>query len=249
MSIIELKSSIAPQVSQLQNHFLYKKIDSLEKLRFFMERHVYAVFDFMSLAKALQNEFAPVSTVWLPPKDPKLARFVNEIILAEESDECAGRTFSHFEMYIEAMNEIGANSDLAMNFISEVREYGVDRALEDSEIPKASVEFSKYTFNLVRNSSIHEIASAFCFGREKVIPIMFQSILDKMNIKEKDAPMFHLYLNRHIEIDGDSHGPLALKIIENLCGSNTKRWEEAKQSAIMALDNRLKFWDALATQI
>ncbi len=115
------------------------------------------------------------------------------------------KNLSHFEMYIEAMNEVGANSDLAMHFVRQVGSLGVDQALADKAIPKSCRDFSQYSFDLVRSAKIHQIASAFCFGREKVIPIMFQSILDKMNIRQSDAPMFHLYLNRHIEIDGESH--------------------------------------------
>jgi hypothetical protein len=249
MDIKELQRSIAPQILALENHSLYKKIDNIEKLKFFMERHVYAVFDFMSLAKALQNEFAPIQTIWLPPKDPQLSRFVNEIILAEESDECNGETYSHFEMYLKAMNEVNADSDLVSHFINCVRGEGVNCALTKCEIPSSAKEFSQYTFDLVSNGQIHEIASSFCFGREKVIPLMFEKILQKINIKPSDAPLFHTYLNRHIEIDGDSHGPMALKIIESLCGNNLQHWEEAKHSAIIALDKRLKFWDMVSEEL
>lgn len=249
MNITKLQSSIAPQIFALENHSIYKKIDNIEKLKFFMERHVYAVFDFMSLAKALQNEFAPIETIWLPPKNSQLSRFVNEIILAEESDQCNGETFSHFEMYLKAMNEVNADTDMISQFLSNVRAEGINFALANCNIPNSAKSFSQYTFDLVTHGKIHEIASSFCFGREKVIPLMFEKILQKINLKPSDAPLFHLYLNRHIEIDGDSHGPMALKIIDSLCGSNLQSWEEAKDSAIKALDKRLKFWDLVSDEL
>ena len=40
---------------KLEEHALFSRIDSLDDLRFFMRYHVYAVWDFMSLLKKLQQ--------------------------------------------------------------------------------------------------------------------------------------------------------------------------------------------------
>lgn len=246
----ELISEVNKKIDELKEHKIYASIDSLSRLTSFMERHVYAVFDFMSLTKSLQKEFAPSENIWLPPRDNSLARFINEIVLCEESDETYdGRNMSHFEMYCLAMAEIKANSDMPQAFIHLVRTNGLAPTLNSCKLPQSSKEFMLQTFDTVENKAIHEIAASFCFGREKLIPHMFQALLNRMNITKEEAPMFHFYLQRHIEVDGDSHGPMAMKMLDILCGEDEKKWQEAKKAAISSLDARIKLWDNVYDEI
>lgn len=248
--ITEFIETLKPKLAELENHQLYGHIQSINDLQLFMDRHVYAVFDFMSLTKALQNELAPSGGIWTMPKSNKLARFINEIVLCEESDELpSGEFISHFEMYCRAMAEVKANSDLPLAFIHYVSEHGLKIALNEFDIPKCSRTFMDSTFATLKAGRIHEIAASFCFGREKCIPIMFQTLLDQMNISEKEAPTFHYYLKRHIEVDGDSHGPLALNMIEHLCGDDKGKWNEALNAANSSIDNRIQFWDEVLIDI
>tara|TARA_Y100000780_G_scaffold232596_1_gene269105 strand:+ start:248295 stop:249050 length:756 start_codon:yes stop_codon:yes gene_type:complete len=248
--IIEFENEVMQKMIPLERHKLFSKIQSGGDLRSFMERHVYAVFDFMSLAKALQNEFAPCSGVWTMPKSNKMARFINEIILCEESDELpSGEYMSHFEMYCMAMDEVHADKTSAMSFMKAVNASGVSTALREATMPNSSRNFLKSTFEVLERGKIHEIAAFFCFGREKCIPLMFQSLLDDMKISESDAPIFYHYLKRHIEVDGDSHGPLALEMMEFICGTDDQMWEESKSAAISAIDCRIAFWDEVAEEI
>lgn len=241
---------IKPLINELANHPLYKKLQTREELTAFMERHVYAVFDFMSLAKSLQREFAPAENIWLPPKHSDMARFVNEIILCEESDETPqGQTMSHYNMYALAMREVNASDDLANEFIEKVRHEGIDAALEMQDIPLSARKFMRSTFDIIKRGKIHEIGSSFCFGREKAIPEMFQALIDKMGITNVEAPMFHYYLERHIEVDGDSHGPLALKMIEILCDGDEEKIKEALDTAKESLKARLQFWDDVGSEL
>ena len=242
--------NLAPLIEKLSQHPLYNQIETLDELKFFMHRHVFAVLDFMSLAKALQKELAPSDGIWIPTKSNSLTRFINEIILCEESDELpSGEFLSHFEMYCRGMQEIGASDELVSDFVQAIRLSGVDSALAMQNIPQSSHKFMQSTFDLLKNGKIHEIAASFCFGREKCIPVMFESLLQNMGIDSTDAPIFHYYLKRHIEVDGDSHGPLALKMIEHLCGDDQTKWQEAFQAAQAALESRITFWDQVSIEL
>src|SRR5258707_8661984 len=82
-----IQESLTPLKSALLNHPIYQQIDRLVSLRLFMEHHAFAVWDFMSLLKALQRRLCCVEVPWLPVVDPLGCRLVNEIVLAEESDD------------------------------------------------------------------------------------------------------------------------------------------------------------------
>ena len=106
---------IAPARDRLARHPVYESVRSIDDLRVFMQHHVYSVWDFMSLCKTLQNELAPTSVPWAPKGDPMVRRFINEIVLEEETDQgLPGHEpefLSHYELYRTAMREIGADAD------------------------------------------------------------------------------------------------------------------------------------------
>ncbi len=248
--MIDIQKEIAPLARELENHTLYKSIVDEKSLKIFMEHHVFSVWDFMSLVKYLQNQFAPSTYPWTPPKNKKLARFLNEIVLGEESDNDNGEAHaSHFELYCMAMNEVKANSETAWSFVRSVGESGIESASQNHKIPAAAKKFMNTTFSFINSGKPHVVAAAFAFGRETVIPMMFQELLDKMNIKRNQAPTFHYYLERHIELDGDEHGPIALEIISSLCGDNPRNWEEALQAARDSIKARIQFWNEVKEQL
>jgi hypothetical protein len=111
---------------KLLGHPLYGMIDSLTNLRIFMEYHVFAVWDFMSLLKSLQRSQTSVEIPWCPRPNPTTTRFINEIVLCEESDEDgAGGYTSHFELYRSAMKECGASTAKIDDLVEQVGK-GVD---------------------------------------------------------------------------------------------------------------------------
>ena len=250
--IEDLEKSLESTRNKLINHNLYSNLNSKTKLIKFMETHVYAVWDFMSLIKALQRNLTCVDIPWTPNKNNLAGRLVNEIVLAEESDiDLEGNAKSHFELYKESMKEIGADTSQINNFISKIRESSDYReTINDFNIHADIKSFLNFTFDIIESGEAHKIASAFTFGRENVIPDMFIGLVKGLNEKNSDiANKFVYYLERHIELDGDDHGPIALKMIENLCGDDEKKWDEVTKIAKESIQMRIKLWDHICNEI
>lgn len=240
---------------RLENHPVYAAVRSVEHLRCFMEHHVYSVWDFMSLIKFLQNEIAPAAYPWVPVGDADVRRFINELVLEEESDQAVpgtagGHEFSsHFELYCGAMDEIGANNRNVLSFVEEVKAHGIDHALARDFVPAASARFSRQTFDFINSGKAHRVAAALALGREHIIPCMFRSFLKNLGVSEQEAPTFHYYLNRHVHLDEDFHAPLSLRLLNSLCEGSQEKQEEAIAAAEQAVNARVTFWDGVLEAI
>jgi hypothetical protein len=245
-SVESITTRIAPLRQQLAHHPLYRGIQTAQHLRTFMESHVFAVWDFMSLLKSLQSHLTCVSIPWHPTQFPESRRFINEIVLGEESDLYQGRTISHFELYLEAMRETGANTTPIQHLLGQVKIAG-KFSLESDLIPDAARRFVQYTFSLIDSGRLPAIAAAFTFGREDIIPDIFRSLVHDLNRTQGNKfAKFIWYLERHIEVDSEDHGPLSLRMIADLCGSDPGLWEEAASAAESALTARIALWDGIS---
>lgn len=244
---IQLVEKIYPVRAAVLHHPVYKQLGTLVFLRIFMESHVFAVWDFMALIKTLQRRLTCLDVPWLPPTDIISARLVNDIVLAEETDEVApGYYTSHFDLYLKAMAEIGADTSQIRSFIYAVRQgFTADEALAPLSIPESTKAFVRSTLKTTSKST-HEVAAAFLLGREDIIPAMFGEIL---NISEAEhgftCDSFRLYLDRHAHLDAEQHAPLGQKLLKNLCGNEPLKWEQALQSAFNALKARQSLWDGV----
>ena len=233
---------------RLDAHPIYAALSSLDDLRVFMQHHVYSVWDFMSLIKYLQHQIAPARWPWTPHGDASVQRFINELVLEEETDVAlpgqAGHT-SHFVLYLAAMREIGADADTALQFVRRVSESGIAAALNSGLPPAPSVAFTRTTFAFIDSDKPHMVAAALALGREHVIPAMFRALLSRMTVTAAQAPSFHYYLNRHVTLDEDFHAPLSLRLLEVLCGEDANKRHEAQAAALLAVEARIQFWDGV----
>jgi hypothetical protein len=245
---------IRPLQEQLDAHPIYSSIRNLADLRVFMAHHCFSVWDFMSLIKYLQRHIAPAGVLWIPRGDPSLRYFINQLVLEEESDTIADadgvpRHASHFEIYLEAMREVGADHQLPSRFVELVEEQGIDAALRSEIVPLPARYFSGTTFCFIREDKPHLVAAALAVGREQAIPGMFRQFLDGMGLGPDEAPIFHRYLNRHIHLDEDFHGPLSIALLHALCEGDATRIEEAEAAAEEAICARIRFWDGVLDAI
>jgi hypothetical protein len=241
---IDLKK-IQEHRSLLENHSLLvtNTIQSPEDLRIFMKYHVFAVWDFMSLLKTIQHNVVPSGNLWLPSQGTRsdIARLINEIVLCEESDISPDgkSSISHFDLYLQAMLEVGADTDPIKTYLNQVAENG-----NISECPEVVREFVESTFEAIRRGP-HCAAASFCYGRETVIPSMFIRLLRQINISNTDAPKFHYYLERHIQVDGEDHGPMSENLVNHFCKNDPFLIHEAEQAAIDAITARIKLFDRI----
>lgn len=250
--IEELKTSITPLREQLVSHPLYKKISEIEDLRIFMEHHVFAVWDFMSLLKSLQQKLTCVTTPWMPVGSANTRYLINEIVAGEESDidETGNRT-SHFELYLRAMQQAGCdNSAIDSLFTSLKTGENIRAALSGDDIPVPVRNFVQHTFDVITNEPAHVQAAVFTFGREDLIPSMFISMVKEIN---KQLPgkvdVLLYYLERHIEVDGDHHSQLAYQMTADLYSENEQHWAEATEAVKKALQARIGLWDGILEAI
>ena len=242
-NIQHINTQIADYKKDVVNHPLYNQLNTIEDVQKLMEIHVYAVWDFMSLLKGLQIELTCTTLPWKPIGNTKIRRLINSIVLEEESDvDSAGNPSSHYEMYLDAMKECGANTYEIDKFVNNV---------SDVNLPKVNTAIDSFlatTFDILNSGEAHKIAAAFTFGREDLIPDMFTAIVNDLS-KENKLDKFVYYLERHIELDGGEHGPLALELISNLCGEDKQKWKEVEETAIACLVARKELWDLVLKEL
>jgi hypothetical protein len=249
---LSVSSLLAPaDLALLENHPVYAAVAELDDLRCFMEHHVYSVWDFMSLIKSLQAVVAPSGVPWVPRGDGSVRRFINELVLEEESDatDLPGVHSSHYELYRRAMAEIGADGAASAEFVDLVAHDGIEAALSLPCVPAAARAFTTQTFGFIASGRPHEVAAALALGREHLIPTMFRAMLRRIGVGEQRAPVFHFYLKRHINLDEDFHAPLSLRLLERLCAGDPQRLREAADAARAAVQARLVFWDGVLAAI
>nr|VFK39406.1 MAG: Protein of unknown function (DUF3050) [Candidatus Kentron sp. TC]VFK41771.1 MAG: Protein of unknown function (DUF3050) [Candidatus Kentron sp. TC]VFK56463.1 MAG: Protein of unknown function (DUF3050) [Candidatus Kentron sp. TC] len=246
--------SIQPLRMQLDIHPVYATVQNFTDLRIFMSHHIFPVWDFMSLLKFLQGELAPAGAPWSPSDgNPAIRRFINDIVLEEESDKALSSSggeesyASHFELYAQALEEIGGSAETAWELSHLASKKGIKNALAalGDQIPAPAATFMRKTFSFIDTGKPHIVAAAFALGREQIIPSMFRALISKMNIGKEQAPVFHYYLERHIHLDEDHHGPLSMLMLNELCGGDEERVAEAEEAAKSAIRARIGFWDGV----
>jgi hypothetical protein len=248
----QLWDALQPLRDELLTHEVYQLLDSKRAIQIFMEHHCYAVMDFMCLLKSLQQRLTVVAVPWFPPANMEAARFINEIVLGEETDVAPGGGYtSHYDLYLAAMTESGASIEKIELLVELGRNHQhYRRALVRAGVPKAAQAFVTDSMSICLTGKNHEIASYFLFGRENLIPDMFRKIVDRLRSGgETGLDGLIYYLDRHIEVDGGEHGPAAEKMLTFLIDNEPRRWAEAYATGLRAIRSRMKLWDAIAVEL
>ncbi|WP_276483062.1 DUF3050 domain-containing protein [Paraflavitalea pollutisoli] len=247
--IDRLQRDIEPLRQQLIQHPVYAATNNVDRLRIFLEHHVFAVWDFMSLLKSLQRNLTSVELPWIPVGSPETRYLINEIVLGEESDvDQEGRRTSHFELYLKAMAEAGCRLAVIDGFIDKLKgRQPVTASLQNSGVPQAAARFVEGTFAVIHANQPATQAAVFTFGREDLIPGMFISFVTELNKQTGNQfKTLKYYLERHIEVDGEHHSQLAFQMTEELHGEDEQMWQTSTEAVKLALQQRIELWDAIA---
>jgi hypothetical protein len=248
-AIERLKDAIEPVRQKVVGHPLYHQLTTPDAVLAFMEYHVFAVWDFMSLLKTLQRSLTCVQVPWVPSGPTGSRRLINDIVLVEESDEFGTGFISHFELYLEGMRQAGADTTRIDAFIGLLRAgQPVLSSLRKAGVPRPAAEFVATTWKFIEDAPVHCQAAAFAFGREDLIPDMFDQVA-ALNAEFGALSMFVDYLRRHIQVDSEEHTPMAMQMLADLCGEDDAKWAQCEQTINLALEARMRLWDGILGKV
>ena len=240
--------------SQLLDHPVYAEVASVEDLKRFMEDHVFAVWDFMSLLKRLQQDLTCTKVPWFPAVNAQAARLINDIVIGEETDvDPDGSYVSHLDLYLRAMADVGASTRQFDRFRSLARVgTSVETAMVRTGAPPHVQAFVAHTMALAQSGSTEEVLAAFFYGREDIIPEMFSRLQKTLaGARNDNASLRHFiyYIERHIELDGDSHGPMGRELLEGLVADSPQRHQRALHAACNSIKARIDLWNGTLSKL
>lgn len=249
--INKIQERIQPLRDEIIHHKVYNTIQNIHDLRIFMRHHVYAVWDFMSLLKSLQQQLTCVDVPWFPVGNADTRFLINEIVVGEEADvDPDGLRKSHFELYLSAMQQSGANTVEMSSFINSLQQSrNFETAFQVAKTPASAQEFVRFTFDIINRRKDYLSSAIFTFGREDLIPGMFLRLVNDLHQKlPNEISLFKYYLDRHIEVDGDHHSKLAIQMTSLLC-RNEENWLEAEEVIVQSLQQRITLWNGAFEEI
>lgn len=242
--------TLIAEVSQVATHPVYAMLANVEAAVQFMELQVWCVWDFMFVAKSVQIGVGCYSVPWVPPRDAAMVAIINEIISSEEADLGPDGTYqSHFEIYIAAMRQAGADIGAIERTLTRVADgKPVLAAMKESGAPEAALRFVAETLSFC-SGPLHVAAAALCIGREELVPRMFETLLSSDISRDPKLTGFMWYVRRHVNLDTDSHGPLSARLFRRIVGHDSVRLHEAITAGLHAVRARKQFLDAAQSAI
>jgi hypothetical protein len=149
------------------------------------------------------------------------------------------------------MERCGANPRGIDRFLAELQSGNdIANALAAAETPESVRWFVSGTFEVIESGDLCAIAATFTFGREDLLPDLFRQIVTRLSSDAASGlDYFRFYLERHIDLDGDQHGPMAERLVASLCGDDPARWQVAEKAAVRALESRQRLWDGVVAAL
>lgn len=226
-------------------HPIFPRLKSLEAVKVFMEHHIWCVWDFMYLAKSVHSSLSGRGA-WSPSPCPETLADFNDILATEETDiGPTGKLGSHFEFFVEAMEQAGADTIPVRAFQRQV-ELGEAPllAMRKSKAPTSAIQFVSATMNDASGPT-HIRAASFCLAREDLVPRLLRRLRRYVPWNHPRLEMLKWYVDRHIELDTVHHGPTGRRILAAVIAGDSNRRAEASAAAELAIAARVKYLDAI----
>jgi hypothetical protein len=81
---------------------------------------------------------------------------------------------------------------------------------------------------------------------------MFRRLLNTLYDAKHDNDRlrhFIYYIDQHIELDGDSHGPKGRELLEDLLANSPHREERARRAAYSSIKARIGLWNGTLSKL
>ncbi len=233
----------------LETHKLYERVSDENALRTFVEHHVICVWSYSFLLRNIYQELVSVIHPLNSQGQKEAIRLISEIILDEEVEEQHdGSLMSHMEVYMEAMQDLGADLGPIVTFF-DMQDAGADwqDALEAAEFSPAITEYARCIGSFFKRP-LHERAAILFYEGEPYIPDQFLSKLGLLSSKHRTHRLLD-YFERHIEGLKRPGFSAAGRLVEIFCGDSDAFNEAAEKAAECAMKARIEFWNQVGLEI
>ena len=235
----------------LERHRVFDQLITNEDLQLFMSWHVFSVWSHMSIIKRLQLEFTCTCLPWTPYRSAKAAYLINKIVSENESTALTNNTYlSQFELYLCAMEEIGANTFSIRTFVDLIAaNMPLQDALKISNASPAIDEFVLTNTHIAISGSVEEVLGCMIYADEYISPKSFMRSSAGSALSRFDEEKFSLYLKMCCSTDPHRrHSDITNLLIEQTNG-NESRLKTCLDAALGAIKRQANLWDALACKI
>lgn len=223
---------------------VFPRLDSLQTLRVFLEFQVHVEWVSMVLLKTLQQRLTGAAQPWRPSLLPgEVMRALNLTVTAEESDRAAdGSVMSRYELCLAAMDEIGADTAPARDFV---------RTQQTWLLPQAVAPFVRRHLWLAGSGSSEEVAVAFLAGRDSVelSPELFSAAVETLRGHTDAYPRLVRYLDRRLMVDDGPARAWPGRLVTHLVGSDGRRRERVEDAFERARELNDRLWDGLLARL
>ena len=255
-----IETRIAPLRKRLRQHRIYESLKSLDDVRRFMEVHVFALWDFMHLVKCLHRAPSTAEATCPPKKRFKKSAGVQSLVdemvqnYANDLNE-RGERMATFRMYLDAMEQLGAETKCVASFLGDCGDCGDLRAgdlgpvvgpsLLSCRAPRGAADFTAYTCQVIDSSKDHKVAASLVFGRQSLIVDALLRALGEVERREGTrVDKFRFLLSKYKSLYANNWPALSYQVLVELCGYSDEKWKEAEEAAVGALKARIALWDA-----
>ncbi len=233
----------------LENHKLYERVADEASLRLFIEHHVICVWSYNFLLRDIHQELVTMIHPLNSQSQKEAIRLVSEMILEEEVEEQNdGTLVSHLEIYLEAMQDLGANISPIVSFF-DLQDSGQtwQTALKHAHFPTAVSRYAR-KMSRIAEGPLHERAAALFYEGEPFIPDAFLMRLGLLGNAVKIGRLLD-YFERHIEGLKRPGFSASGRLVEILCGDDEQMALEAEKAAEEAMKNRVDLWNQISDKL